>query len=139
VEHFVLLTRLVKEGTVRDLGELSGERYVLGARNSGAEQTGRYILETLGVDYERTLNLAWMGYGGAANAIQDGNVVGMNVPAGAPVSAITQAYAQLGDRLTVLNFSEEELAAINSKFDLWDWYELPAGTYPNQTELIRSV
>ncbi len=139
VEHFALLTRLVDEGTIRDLGKLNGERYVLGARNSGAEQTGRYILESLGVDYERSMNLAWMGYGGAANAIQDGNVVGMNVPAGAPVSAITQAFAQLGDRLTILNFTDEELATINSKYNLWDWYELPAGTYPNQTEPVRSV
>ncbi|MDT8428891.1 MAG: TAXI family TRAP transporter solute-binding subunit [Pseudomonadales bacterium] len=139
VEHFVLRSDLVTHGTIRDLGELDGARYVLGARNSGAEQTGRFILETLGIDYENTLNLAYMGYGGAANAIQDGNIVGMNVPAGAPVSAITQAFAQLGDQLTILDFSAEELATINSKYDLWDWYEFPPGTYPNQNELVRSV
>lgn len=139
VEHFVLTSDLVTNGTVRDLGQLDGARYVLGARNSGAEQTGRFILETLGIDYENTLNLAYMGYGGAANAIQDGNIVGMNVPAGAPVSAITQAFAQLGDQLTILDFSAEELATINSKYDLWDWYEFPPGTYPNQDKLVRSV
>lgn len=139
VEHFVLLSELVQEGTIRDLGTLDGERFVLGARNSGAEQTGRYILESLGVDYESSLDLAWMGYGGAANAIQDGNIVGMNVPAGAPVSAITQAFAQLGEELTILDFSEEELATINRRYDLWDWYELPAGTYPNQDRDVRSV
>jgi uncharacterized protein len=139
VEHFVLLTRLVDQGSVRDLGRLDRERFVLGARNSGAEQTGRYILEALGIDYENTLALAWMGYGGAANAIQDGNIAGMNVPAGAPVSALTQAFAQLGDRLTILEFTEEELRSINSRYDLWDWYELPAGTYPNQARSVRSV
>ncbi len=139
VEHFVLLTELVSDGTIRDLDELDGERFVLGARNSGAEQTGRYILESLGVDYEDSLSLAWMGYGGAANAIQDGNIVGMNVPAGAPVSAITQAFAQLGEELTILDFSDEELATINHRYDLWDWYELPAGTYPNQQNDVRSV
>ncbi len=139
VEHFVLETALITDGTISDLGKLNGARYVLGARNSGAEQTGRYILEVLGVDYERTLNLAYMGYGGAANAIQDGNITGMNVPAGAPVSAITQAFAQLGERLTILEFTPEELATINSKYNLWDWYDLPAGTYPNQNTLVRTV
>lgn len=139
VEHFVLLSELVQDGTIRDLDTLDGERFVLGARNSGAEQTGRYILESLGVDYESSLDLAWMGYGSAANAIQDGNIVGMNVPAGAPVSAITQAFAQMGEELTILEFSEDELATINRRYDLWDWYELPAGTYPNQSRDVRSV
>ena len=139
VEHFVLLSRLADTGTMSDLNNLNGERYVLGARNSGAEQTGRYILNALGIDYENRMSLAWMGYGGAANAIQDGNIVGMNVPAGVPVSAITQAYAQMGDRLTVLNFTQEQLDAINARYDLWDWYELPPGTYPNQENTIRSV
>jgi len=139
VEHFVLLSRLAESGTMRDLNNLDGERYVLGARNSGAEQTGRYILEALGIDYENRMSLAWMGYGGAANAIQDANIVGMNVPAGVPVSAITQAYAQMGDRLTILSFSQQELDAINARYDLWDWFDIPAGTYPNQEQLIRSV
>ena len=139
VEHFVLVNRLVRSGDLSDLAHLDGERFVLGARNSGAEQTGRYILDALGIDYENSMNLAWMGYGGAANAIQDGNIVGMNVPAGAPVSAITQAFAQLGDRLTILDFTEEQLEAINRRYNLWDWYEFPPETYPNQSRTVRSV
>lgn len=139
VEHFVLMTNLAATGTMQDFRNLDGERFVLGARNSGAEQTGRYIFDALEIDYENRLSLAYMGYGGAANAIQDGNIVGMNVPAGAPVSAITQAFAQLGDRISLLNFTQEELDAINRRYDLWDWYDLPAGTYPNQNELVRSI
>jgi len=139
VEHFVITNDLVETGTIRDLDNLSGQRFVLGARNSGAEQTGRYILESLGINYEEKMSLAWMGYGGAANAIQDGNVVGMNVPAGAPVSAITQAFAQMGDELTLLNFTEQDLIDINRRYDLWDWYEFPADTYPNQSEPVRSI
>jgi len=139
VEHFVITNDLVETGTIRDLDNLSGQRFVLGARNSGAEQTGRYILESLGINYEEKMSLAWMGYGGAANAIQDGNVVGMNVLAGAPVSAITQAFAQMGDELTLLNFTEQDLIDINRRYDLWDWYEFPADTYPNQSEPVRSI
>lgn len=139
VEHFVLLSELAKTGEIMDLADLDGERYVLGARNSGAEQTGRFILETLGIDYENNFNLAYMGYGPTTSAIQDGNIVGMNIPAGAPVSSITQAYAMLGDRLTILNWTQETLDKLNAKYPLWDWYEFPPGTYPNQTELIRTI
>ncbi len=139
VEHFVLHNDLVRGGTLSDIGTLDGERFVLGARNSGAEQTGRYILEALDIDYEERLDLAWMGYGGTANAIQDGNIVGMNVPAGAPVSAITQAFAQMGEDLTILDVTDEELAAINQRYDLWSRYDLPPETYPNQTETVHSI
>jgi uncharacterized protein len=139
VEHFVLTSDLAPTGYIQDMNQMSGQRYVLGARNSGAEQTGRYILEALGIDYQSRMGLAWMGYGGAANAIQDGNVVGMNVPAGAPVSAITQAMAQMGDRLRILQFTQEDLDAINRRYPLWDWYEFPAGLYPNQPMPIRTI
>ena len=80
-----------------------------------------------------------MGYGPTTSAIQDGNIVGMNIPAGAPVSSITQAYALMGERMTILNWSQESLDTINARYPLWDWYEFPPGTYPNQTELIRTV
>lgn len=139
VEHFVLLSELADTGQIMDLNNLDGERYVLGARNSGAEQTGRFILETLGINYEDKFNLAYMGYGPTTSAIQDGNIVGMNIPAGAPVSSITQAYALLGDRMTILNWTQEALDKINARYPLWDWYEFPPGTYPNQNELIRTV
>ncbi|MHA0797701.1 TAXI family TRAP transporter solute-binding subunit [Gilvimarinus sp. F26214L] len=139
VEHFALLTEHVRGGTIADLAHLNGERFVLGARNSGAEQTGRYILDQLKIDYARKFNLAYMGYGATADAIQDGNIVGMNIPAGAPVSAITRAFAILGEDISLLGFTEEELAAINGKYPLWDFYDFPAGTYPNQTRAVRSI
>jgi TRAP transporter TAXI family solute receptor len=139
VEHFVLLTELTTNKEMSDLNSLDGHRYVLGARNSGAEQTGRFILDTLGIDYQEKFNLAYMGYGPTSNAIQDGNIVGMNIPAGAPVSAITRAYAMLGDRMSLLNWTEDSLSKLNDKYPLWDWYDFPPGTYPNQDEAVRTV
>ena len=139
VEHFVLLKELVSAGDMTDLNNIDGDRYVLGARNSGAEQTGRFILDTLGIDYESKFSLAYMGYGPTTSAIQDGNIVGMNIPAGAPVSSITQAYALMGDRMTILNWTQEQMDKLNNRYPLWDWYDFPPGTYPNQTELIRTI
>lgn len=139
VEHFVLLSEYIKDGTLADLDTLDGERFVLGARNSGAEKTGAFILDQLGIDYENKFDLAYMGYGATANAIQDGNIVGMNIPAGAPVSAITRAYAALGEDMTLLSFTEEQLNTINSKYALWDFYDFAANTYPNQTKAVRSI
>jgi uncharacterized protein len=139
VEHFVLLTELLSNGDMMDLNNLDGERFALGARNSGAEQTGRFILDTLGIDYESKFSLAYMGYGPTTGAIQDGRIVGMNIPAGAPVSSITQAFAQMGDRITILDWTQEQLDTLNSRYPLWDWYVFPPGTYPNQQQTVHTI
>lgn len=139
VEHFILLSELVTNGTISDLANLNGERFVLGMRNSGAEQTGAFILNSLDIDYASKFNLAYMGYGATAGAMQDGNIVGMNIPAGAPVTAITRAYAQLGDRMTILDFSESEMQAINQQYPLWDFYQLAPGTYPYQEKVVTTA
>jgi len=80
-----------------------------------------------------------MGYGATANAIQDGTIVGMNIPAGPPVSAITRAFAMDGDDITLLEFSDVHLAAVNKEYPLWQPWVIAAGTYPNQREDIRSI
>lgn len=139
VEHFVLRSELVDGGTLVDLGRLDGHRFALGARNSGAVHTGAYILTSMGIDFQRRFDLAWMGYGATADALQDGNIVGMNIPAGIPVGAITRAWAVMGDAMTILDVTESELAMINRRYPLWDFRVIPAGTYPNQAAPVRSI
>jgi TRAP transporter TAXI family solute receptor len=138
-EHFVLHNDFVVAGTIMDLDRLDGQRFVIGARNSGAEQSGDYIFNALGIDYRRKFGLAYMNYGATADAIQDGTIVGMNIPAGPPVTAITRAFATMGEDITLLSFSDDDLAAINRKYDLWRTRIIPAGTYPYQEEDVHSI
>ncbi len=138
-EHFVLLKALATDGSIMSLDALDGHRFVLGARNSGAERSGDYILNSLGIDYEDKFNLAYMGYGATANAIQDGTIVGMNIPAGVPVTGITRAFAMVGDNLALLSFTDEQLAQVNAQYALWSRYVIPAGTYPHQPQDIESI
>ena len=139
VEHFVLKTDLVRSGTLSDLSSLNGQRFVLGARNSGAEHTGIYILNALGIDYQKKFTLGYMTYGASASALLDGNIVGMNIPAGPPVTAITQAFAQMRSDMTVLGFDSSQIAAINKHFPLWQAHELPPETYPYQDQSIMTA
>ncbi len=138
-DHFILNRELAVDGTIWDLDKLDGHRFVMGARNSGAEKSGDHILRNLGIDYESKFNLAYMGYGATANAIQDGTIVGMNIPAGPPVTAITRAFAMVGEDLTFLSFTDDDIATINSSYPLWDRYVIKANTYPNQPMDIQSV
>ena len=112
-DHFVLTRELARTGTIDDIAALNGERFVIGARNSGAERSGSHILDALDIDFRNSTSLAYMGYGATANAIQDGTIVGMNVPAGVPVTAITRAFAMVGEDLTLLSFTDAQLARVN--------------------------
>jgi TRAP transporter TAXI family solute receptor len=138
-DHFVLTRALASTGTIDDIAALGGERFVIGARNSGAERSGSHILDALGIDFRNTTTLAYMGYGATANAIQDNTIVGMNVPAGVPVTAITRAFAMVGEDLTILEFTDAQLDEINQKYPLWSRYEIPGGTYPNLPEPVASI
>ena len=138
-DHFVLRKDLATTGTISDIAALDGERFVIGARNSGAERSGSHILDALGIDFRNTTSLAYMGYGATANAIQDGTIVGMNVPAGVPVTAITRAFAMVGEDLTLLEFSDEQLDRVNAQYPLWSRYEIPGGTYPNLPDTIQTI
>lgn len=138
VEHFVVNNDRVDSGTIGDMTNLYDASFSIGARNSGTEGSGRYILGQLGIAPD-DMNIAYLGYGPSADALQNGTIDGMNIPAGVPASAVTRAYANADGDITTLDFTEEQLEKINSKFELWSSYEIPAGTYPNQDEAIQTI
>jgi len=138
VEHFVVSNDAVKGSELSAIKQLAGERFSIGKKNSGTEGSGRYILNSLGVDVDEFSNVH-MGYGGSAGALSDGRIKGMNIPAGVPVSAITRAFSTMSDSIKVLNVSEQSLAKINKEFPLWTPYHIPAGTYPGQVSAINTI
>ena len=140
VEHFVLLSHLAETGTIDDLGGIGDEPFAIGRRNSGTEGSGLTILGNLGLDLD-AMNLADAGgYSSTADALQNGTVIGANMPAGVPVSAYTRVKAAMADTIRVLDFTDEQMARANGDFEeLWTRYVIPAGTYPDQTQDIQTV
>lgn len=138
VEHFVIRKELAETGTIADMTNLYGESFSIGARNSGTEGSGRFILGKLDVDLDK-IDIAYLGYGPSADALQNGNIDGMNIPAGVPASAVTRAYANMGKEITTLDFTAEQLAQVNAEFELWTPYTIPAETYPNQAKAIETI
>lgn len=138
VEQFAVKSDLVKSGTIADLAELKGKKFSIGKKNSGTEGSGRQILGGLGMEAD-SLDLAYMGYGPSADALQNGTINGMNIPSGVPTSAITRAYAALGSDMTVLDFTDEQIKEANGGYQLWTRYVIPANTYPGQTKDINTM
>ncbi|GEK08524.1 TAXI family TRAP transporter solute-binding subunit [Pseudoalteromonas peptidolytica] len=138
VEHFVIDKKYAKTGNVSDLKNLYSQGFGIGKRNSGTEGSGKHIMAALSIDSEK-FTLVHKGYAGSANALQNGQIAGMNIPAGVPVSAITSAYAADAQGITVLDFTDEQLQKVNGGTELWSRFEIPANTYPGQTQAIKTI
>lgn len=138
VEQFVVKSDYVKSGDISDLSGLSDEKFSIGKKNSGTEGSGRQILSGLGMD-TAAFNFAHMGYGPSADALQNGTIKGMNIPSGVPTSAITRAYASLGDDISLLNFTDKQIAKANGSYQLWTRFVIPANTYPGQSAEVQTM
>jgi len=139
VEHFTINRKFAKTGTVADLAGMKGESMALGKKNSGTLGSNKVILKNLGLDAEKDFSLVYVGYGPSADALQNGQVAGMSTPAGAPVSAVTKAMANMGDKIQVLDFTDEQMKQADGGKDLWTRYVIPKGTYPGQEKDINTI
>jgi hypothetical protein len=97
------------------------------------------LLSAFGVDAENDYGLVEAGYGPSAEALQNGQVRAISTPAGAPVGAISQLMASVGDGVTILDFTDEQMAKADGGRELWTRYVIPAGTYPGQTEDVNTI
>jgi len=138
VEQMVMATELAETGTIDDLKALAGQPFSIGKKNSGTEGSGQTILGNLGIDYEG-FQLVHQGYTPTAEGLQNGTILGANMTGGPPTSAVTQAFAAMGDQLTVLEFTDEQMARANGDGSLWTRFVIPAGTYPGVDKDINTI
>ena len=139
VEHFTILADKAKTGTIADLENLKGERMALGARNSGTIGSNKFLLGNLGIDAEKSFELVYGGYGPSADALQNGQIAGLGIPGGAPTGAITRVMAAMGDKITILDFTDEQAKKADGGFELYTRYVIKSGTYPGQAKDINTI
>ena len=139
VEQFTILADKTKTGTIADLADLKGERLSLGKKNSGTIGSNRFLLKNLGINADEAFDLVYVGYGPSADALQNGQIAGMSTPAGAPTSAVTRAIASMGDKVKVLDFTDEQIKQADGGLNLWTRYVIAPETYPGQAKEINTI
>jgi TRAP transporter TAXI family solute receptor len=139
VEQFTILSDKSKTGTIADIADLKGERLALGKKNSGTIGSNKTLLKNLGMDAEKDFELIHVGYGPSADALQNGQIVAMSTPTGVPASAVTRAMAAMGDKVKLLNFTDEQAKKADGGLNLWTKYVIPADTYPGQKEDVTTI
>jgi len=139
VEHYAVLKKFAKTGTISDMVAMKGEGMSMGKKNSGTLGSNAVILGNMGVDIEKDYNLIYVGYGPSADALQNGQISGFGIPAGVPASAVTKAMANLGDDMVVLDLTDEQAKQADGGLGLWTRYVIPADTYPGQKKDIKTI
>ncbi|WP_294966728.1 TAXI family TRAP transporter solute-binding subunit [Sulfurimonas sp.] len=139
VEQFTIKNDYAKTGNIMDLQNLYGERFAIGGRSSGSRVSAETIMSSLNINFNK-MNVQYLGYTPSSTALQDGKVQGMNTPSGPPTSAVTNAFASIGnDKIKVLDFNAKDLAKINANYPVWTAFNIKAGTYPGQTKDINTI
>lgn len=139
VEQFVVPTDAVDTGTVADLAALTGQPAGMGRQSSGTIGSNRVLLSGLGIDIDTDYELVFEGYGPTANAMANGQIVAGGFPAGPPTGALTNLMAANEGEFTILDVTEDQLAAMDGGRNLWVPYTIEAGTYPGQTEDVQTI
>ena len=83
---------------IKTLADLKGKRVAVGAAGSGAEANARQILAAYGITYD-DINVQYLSFGEAANALKDGNVDAAFLTAGYPTASVQDISSQNKIRL----------------------------------------
>jgi len=136
VEHFVIFQDKVKTGTITDI---KGLRFSIGRAGSGTEKSGLTIMSGVGMGRD-DVDAEYLDYFGSSKAMKDKMIQGANLCAGPPVAAVTELFATPGMKVKVLEFTDEQLKAINEKTAYPGFrYLIPANTYPGQKKQIKTI
>lgn len=139
VEQFTIRKKFAKTGNIKDLKNLYSKKFSIGGRSSGSRVSAETIMSSLDIDFNK-MNLQYLGYTPSSTSLQDGKINGMNTPSGPPTSAVTNAFATLGnDKIKVLNFTSEDLKKINANYPVWSEFTIKKNTYPGQKEDINTI
>ena len=136
VEHFVIYQDKVKTGTITDI---KGLKFSIGRAGSGTERSGLTIMSGVGMGRDDVKG-EYLGYFESSKAMKDKRIQGANLCAGPPVAAVTELFATPGMKVKILEFTDKQLKAINSKTAYPGFkYLIPANTYPGQKKQINTI
>jgi uncharacterized protein len=138
VEHFLIHSSLVETGTAEDLANLEGQGFSIGARNSGTEHSNKFLFDNYGFDYE-SWDLVYQGFGPSIDSLINGQIMSTNINSGIGVGTVTRAKAQMGDQVTLLSVTEEQLEQFDGGTGLYFAITIPGGTYPGIDDDVETI
>lgn len=111
---------------INGVADLKGKRVAVGAMGSGAEANARQILSAYGITYDN-IDVQFLSFGEAANALKDGNIDAAFLTAGYPTAAVQDIASQNKVKLVPIEAAKAD--ALIAKYPFYTKVTIPAGTY----------
>ena len=111
---------------IKTVADLKGKKVAVGASGSGAEANARQILEAYGITYN-DIDVQYLSFGEAANALKDGNVDAAFLTAGYPTASVQDICSQ--NKIRLLAVDADKADALIAKYPFYTKTTIPAGTY----------
>jgi len=137
VAHFLIRSELAETGTVDDLANLSGHGFSMGPLGSGAEFTNAALFQNYGFDHAGWAP-AFMSYDDSVLALEEGSIGGVNIGSGIGATSVVQLLSQMGEAITLLSVSDEQLQQFNGDQGILAAAFIPGGTYAGVEDSVQT-
>lgn len=125
-----------KKSGITSMADVKGKKFSVGAPGSGVEANARQIMEAVGLTYgDFTPN--YLSFSESADQYKDNLIDGFLFTSGIPNSAIQDVGAQ--NELVFISLDDATIKALTDKYQFLTAYTIPAGSYPGQTEEVKTV
>ncbi len=121
---------------IKSIADLKGKKVAVGAAGSGVEANARQIMEAYGITYS-DIQVQYLSFAEAANALKDGNIDAAFLTAGYPTSAIQDIASQ--HKVRLLPVTADKADALIAKYPFYTKTVIPAGTYAGFDEEVPAV
>lgn len=131
----VLQVATIKSTGIASFEDLAGKRINVGPPGSNAAVLAQRLLTAYGVFDAGKVE--FLSYNEGVAALTNGTVDATVVLAGAPTAALIDLDAQ--DDMVLLSLDKAKVGTLFEDFPFYQPYDIPAGTYPDQTEPVSVV
>lgn len=131
-----------KDANIKTVADFEGKRFVPGAVASATEINSREMLAAFGLNYRpedgpTNVTPDYVGYNEAVDLMKDGHVQGTHIAGGIPTAAVMDVMSSgVG---VLLSMGDAEIKEICEKYPWYFPITIPAGTYSNQPEDVKTV
>lgn len=124
------------ESGINSFADLKGKKVGAGAPGSGQLANFRQLLEVYGMKWEDVKG-QYLSYSESADQFKDKHIDGFVVVAGVPNAAIMDIGAM--HKIKILTIPDDVAGKLTQKYPFLAQAKIPANSYKNQTEEIKSV
>jgi len=122
---------------IRSVEDLAGKRVSVGEEESGVIRNAEQILLAYGLTFEMLGEVEHLSFSDAAAAVAEGKLDAFFCTAGVPTSAVSNLARET--EIVLVPQDAEELTRLTGTYGSYTASEIPANTYPGQTEPVPTV